>query len=359
MFQSKTETIRIIQVLLEGVQQQVELVAGAQQNPILVGKICEQCVAIANVHDVLYSEDIQIFDVQLLNGLSLGFQLCIQCLRTLLIPSFNESFLVLLALLLSCFCLLGLGSFAACWVLVVCMSLAPLRQSLLPYGILLLEASSRLQILGSLRQLLLHDPVLQQLGAVGLFRPSEADLVKAFSLGRQSEASIRLGELFLSQVEQLRLPEALLLLLLCQLNWCCCLLHLGILPLCSLSLCLLNLSLASFLILGLGLLTLSLFSTSLSLLSALSICGALGLLRGCSLPGLLSLLSLCFPQLQHLFPILFLRFLLVLCICLGLLLCKQSGVHSLLEVLGGLAHQNNCLSVVVLPLVAQQRLLPL
>mmetsp|Transcript_47709 Transcript_47709/g.107374 ORF Transcript_47709/g.107374 Transcript_47709/m.107374 type:complete len:272 (-) Transcript_47709:1113-1928(-) len=174
--------------------EEVELVPRAKQCPVLIDKIREEWLAVAEVRDILNTEDIDVFSIDL-HGLGL-------LLAFLLLP-----------LLLLCEQGLSLHG-----VLPLTLPLAPLLNRLLPGSPLLLEPGAWLEVVHTLGELLVQHPLLEQLGTGCLVLPFEIDAVEALLFGRQGEAGVGLGKGLLSEVRQVHLSESELLLLVCQLN---------------------------------------------------------------------------------------------------------------------------------------------
>mmetsp|Transcript_72207 Transcript_72207/g.233633 ORF Transcript_72207/g.233633 Transcript_72207/m.233633 type:complete len:377 (-) Transcript_72207:871-2001(-) len=172
---TEARAVRVIQILLEGLNKEVQLVAGAQKRPILVDKVGEKRLAVPEVGHVLHGSDIDILCVDV-HGL--GILGCLLAALGLL--------LVLL--------LLGEQRLPLGRILPVVLPLAPLLQCFLPLRQLLLEPGAWLQVFGALRELLLKHPGLQELGARSLSLPAVGDCVKALLAGGHGEARVGLGE---------------------------------------------------------------------------------------------------------------------------------------------------------------------
>mmetsp|Transcript_114897 Transcript_114897/g.161421 ORF Transcript_114897/g.161421 Transcript_114897/m.161421 type:complete len:418 (-) Transcript_114897:303-1556(-) len=307
----------IVQVFLEVLQQEVELCSEIQKCPILVQELCEQRHGVTKVHHILDSKDIEVIEVHFHRSGILR-ELLFQSLGCIFIACFHQLLLLLLHGLLGCLQLLRCEGFALRRLLVVGLPPPPLLDRLLPLRPRLLEAGTRLQVLGSLRQLLLQDPLLEQGRAVGLSLPCEADGLEALLFARKAELRERLGQLTLRDVRGCRGPVGQGFLLLCEF-YLDGLLHLHILS---------------------GLLRLRLCVVSVFLLALL-------LLLSCLL-GLLCLLRLLALQLQHPLPLLGLGLALLLLLGLGLLLCQDEGLHFALVLCCGFAHDHHGLSREVL-----------
>mmetsp|Transcript_1388 Transcript_1388/g.4043 ORF Transcript_1388/g.4043 Transcript_1388/m.4043 type:complete len:349 (+) Transcript_1388:39-1085(+) len=144
----EARTVRIVQVLLEGMQENMELVAHREQSPILEDVVGEERAAVAEVFNILDGEDVQFFEVDFHLRILLGRLVAL-----------------LLGLLLLGLCLLGQQGLPPAGVLPLLLQLAPLRQGLLPSRPSLLERLTRLQILHSLGQLLGENPILESLAS--------------------------------------------------------------------------------------------------------------------------------------------------------------------------------------------------
>mmetsp|Transcript_1264 Transcript_1264/g.2834 ORF Transcript_1264/g.2834 Transcript_1264/m.2834 type:complete len:206 (+) Transcript_1264:584-1201(+) len=140
---SKTGSVRVVEVLLEGMQQQVQLVTGGQQGPVFVLELLKKRHAIAQIRDILDAHDVQVFEIDLHGrGLLLGGFL--QCLGGVFVARLQQLLLLLLQLLLFRLGFLGLRCLSFVGISIFCLRLAPLLQGLLPLGIRLLELCSRL-----------------------------------------------------------------------------------------------------------------------------------------------------------------------------------------------------------------------
>mmetsp|Transcript_50872 Transcript_50872/g.164620 ORF Transcript_50872/g.164620 Transcript_50872/m.164620 type:complete len:855 (+) Transcript_50872:914-3478(+) len=421
--------------------QLVELVAQTHQGPVLEGEVREERLALADVHDVLHAEDVEVVvPVEVDRGVvllgSLGLLLLLRRLLLILlflllllllrlgrghlllllhglIGLFARSALLLLLFLLAALGLLLLGlllgfSFGLLLGLLgqllrrllglllglllsrhsgqlgllkglgrdLCRGLALLGHRshpdrLLPLvllrappvylrlelAILLLETVARLEVLDARRELLVQQPVLDVLGALGLLRPLIPDLLETLLLGGDGEVGEASAQLPGAQVGDDLLPEEDLLLLICEGDLgrllLLGLLHLLILLffLFLLFLVLLGLLLLIFFLLFLGLLALLLLfsgsssgcnssSSSLSSLLGLIVLRLLGALHG-SL-GLLVLL-LDFPLALLELPLLRLLKLMNLELLVGLLLLllQQQFVRFGLEGRIRLAHHDH------------------
>mmetsp|Transcript_37777 Transcript_37777/g.59708 ORF Transcript_37777/g.59708 Transcript_37777/m.59708 type:complete len:379 (-) Transcript_37777:1213-2349(-) len=200
---SKTGSVWVVEVLLEGIQQQVQLVTGRQQGPVFVLELLKERHAIAQIQDILDAHDVEVFEVDL-HGCGLLLGGFFKRLGGVFVARLQQLLLLFLQLLLFRLGLFGLRRLSLVGIAVFRLRLAPLLQGLLPLGIGFLEFGSRLQVLGALRQLLLQDPGFQESAAGVLGLPGIADLVEAFLLAGQREGSIALGQFTFAEVGELR-----------------------------------------------------------------------------------------------------------------------------------------------------------
>mmetsp|Transcript_65268 Transcript_65268/g.164526 ORF Transcript_65268/g.164526 Transcript_65268/m.164526 type:complete len:400 (+) Transcript_65268:311-1510(+) len=191
----ETWPVRIVQVLLEGMQEEVDLIARAQQEPIFVDKVGKQRLAVANITDILDCKYIQLFDIDL----------WILLLRRLVALLFRLLLLRLRPL--------GQQGLALVGVLPIGGQLTPLLQALLPLGPRLLERIAWFEVFHTLRQLLRKDPVLEHFGGLALGLPMETNIIEALLFRGQREACVRLRQHAVCNVRAGKLPVAQRLLL--------------------------------------------------------------------------------------------------------------------------------------------------
>mmetsp|Transcript_39748 Transcript_39748/g.101057 ORF Transcript_39748/g.101057 Transcript_39748/m.101057 type:complete len:487 (-) Transcript_39748:138-1598(-) len=206
-------TVRIVDVTLEGMGEQVELEAEAHHGPILETEGREERLAAADVKDVLDAEDVKLvkidfavflllllFLLRLLHGLVLLLLLGLDnlaLLRGLLFRLLRGHLLRHRSLRLVLLRgrrrrLLGLLGGLVCGLLgdlrlVDVLLAVPRLQDLLPVLPLCQEPVARLQVLDARGRLLVLDPLLQELLALRLLGPLEGHLVEALVLLRDRE----------------------------------------------------------------------------------------------------------------------------------------------------------------------------
>mmetsp|Transcript_52873 Transcript_52873/g.114307 ORF Transcript_52873/g.114307 Transcript_52873/m.114307 type:complete len:474 (+) Transcript_52873:164-1585(+) len=272
----ETRAVWIIEVLLEGMQKKVQLIAHVQQRPVLVDEVGKEGLPIPQVQDIIHRCNVNV--------------LRIDVRRTGILLLF-----------------LGDQRLPPHRILPLTQPLLPVREGLLPGGELLFEPLAWLQILHPLGLLLFEDPVLEKLFAACLLLPDKADLVKALLPGREAEASEGLGQGLLREVWNLRFSVEEFLLLFRQL-------HDHILILFGLRLLFLLLGLILILILR-------------TVNSALS-------------PPLFRLLRLLPLPLEELLPLLLLSAFLLLRLGLGHLVRQHPRLDRVLIVLARLTHED-------------------
>mmetsp|Transcript_43122 Transcript_43122/g.100503 ORF Transcript_43122/g.100503 Transcript_43122/m.100503 type:complete len:538 (-) Transcript_43122:613-2226(-) len=234
--------IWVVQIMPEGVAQQVELKSKAEEHPVLERELGEERVAIPNVCDILHSEWIQRISVYfhlfrlLLRRSLLWLLLCWLLLVCFFSTFFLTSILLLfpffpvwlfrflclligllfLCLLSPLLCHLHLSS--SVWILGILMCLFPQIQHSVPLVEFLAEPIGRLEILHSLSHLPLQDPFLQVLFALLLFVPGVHHFVTAFLRCWQREFFIRCRHFLGRQVRDVFPSVPQLLLLVCELD---------------------------------------------------------------------------------------------------------------------------------------------
>mmetsp|Transcript_150314 Transcript_150314/g.418831 ORF Transcript_150314/g.418831 Transcript_150314/m.418831 type:complete len:239 (+) Transcript_150314:330-1046(+) len=225
----------ICTIILEGVHQQVQLKAKAQQRPILERKLRKQWFACANVGNVVHAKDVKLCAVQLLlQGfhwvilflllLLLDLFLGLVLWRRVLVLHFFPVFILLLILhiivlifhllifalvlhlfltILLVFLLLffqgGLGrcSYDGCplvWVLELHVLHVPHLEIPLPLLPLFPEPIGRLQVVNASGCLAVEIPSPHSLQAILTLPPRMLDLVKAFVVPRQRKPVVRLAK---------------------------------------------------------------------------------------------------------------------------------------------------------------------
>mmetsp|Transcript_48803 Transcript_48803/g.111157 ORF Transcript_48803/g.111157 Transcript_48803/m.111157 type:complete len:344 (+) Transcript_48803:612-1643(+) len=218
--------------------QEVQLEAEAQELPILIDEVCKQRLAIPDVHDILYSEDVQVLSIDLHRSL-----LLLRLLRLLscrLLSALLLRFLRFLCLLLLILLRLFLGRkrrLSLDGILELLLLPLPGIQELRPLSPLRLEPVGGLQLLHALRELPLQHPGTQIILALLLVLPHERHRVEALRLIGERELRVRESKLLCGQVRDLLLAERQLLLILSELHLDL-LLH-NLLLLCLLHLCVL------------------------------------------------------------------------------------------------------------------------
>mmetsp|Transcript_75464 Transcript_75464/g.190834 ORF Transcript_75464/g.190834 Transcript_75464/m.190834 type:complete len:250 (-) Transcript_75464:275-1024(-) len=113
--------ICIVQILLEGVKEEVNFVARAEQEPIFVDKVGKQRFAIANITYIIDCKDVQVFHVDLWIVILRRFVALLFCLFLLRLRPLGQQGLALVG------------------VLPIRGQLAPLLQAFLPLSPCLLE----------------------------------------------------------------------------------------------------------------------------------------------------------------------------------------------------------------------------
>mmetsp|Transcript_4809 Transcript_4809/g.12681 ORF Transcript_4809/g.12681 Transcript_4809/m.12681 type:complete len:309 (+) Transcript_4809:706-1632(+) len=218
--------LRVGQVVLERVRQQVQLEAEAEERPVLVHKIGKQWLTVADVRHVLHGEHVQILRVDVhvpLFLLRLGLFLLTLFLAVLLLGSLF--LLGIFRLLLGQRSCLALGVRVVDPVLQLpqhglplAVLLLPRAEDLLPLGPLALEPLGRLQLLHALGELPLQHPLLHVLFALGLWLPRVLDVVEALVGLWKGELGVGQGQGLRLEVGRVLLPEGELLLILRQLD---------------------------------------------------------------------------------------------------------------------------------------------
>mmetsp|Transcript_94877 Transcript_94877/g.164680 ORF Transcript_94877/g.164680 Transcript_94877/m.164680 type:complete len:249 (+) Transcript_94877:482-1228(+) len=194
-------TIWVIQVLVEGVYQEVDLYANARQSPILIRKLEEEWLAVTDVHDVVYGGCVDLILLILLC-------LWLSCLFLLLLT-------LCVTVLFLCRLLLFLDQCRSLRrIFVFSCSCLHFLQCSLPFCPLRLEPFPWLQVLHSLRHLAFVHESLEHLYALSLRLPQVLDFVKALVFRRQCEAGIGLGNHALRKVWSSFLAVTYLLLFL-------------------------------------------------------------------------------------------------------------------------------------------------
>mmetsp|Transcript_18402 Transcript_18402/g.53213 ORF Transcript_18402/g.53213 Transcript_18402/m.53213 type:complete len:367 (-) Transcript_18402:907-2007(-) len=181
-------------------QQEVDLEACGQEQPILEAEVRKQGLAIPNIGDVVNRIDIDV----------LSKNVHLRLLRGGLAS--------LLGRLLLRLGTLGEERLALRGVLPLILELAPLPKALRPLGRGVLECLAGLDVFDALCELLREDPILQRLSRLLLALPLVNDLVEAFLLCRERELRVRPGERGLCDVRDWPSSEDHLLLLLGELN---------------------------------------------------------------------------------------------------------------------------------------------
>mmetsp|Transcript_65261 Transcript_65261/g.164496 ORF Transcript_65261/g.164496 Transcript_65261/m.164496 type:complete len:233 (+) Transcript_65261:617-1315(+) len=214
---------------------EVNLIARAQQEPILVDEVGEERLPVPDVQDGLEGGNVD--EIRIEVGV---------VLRGLLA--------LLLGLLLFRLRTLGQQSLPLRRVLPLVLQLPPLLEALLPLRPSLLEGVTGLQILNALRHLPCEDPILQRFAGLRFGAPVAHHLVEALLLRGQREVCVGLREDDVRKIREAHLAEAQGLLLLCELDFGLVFLGLGlvllllILPLLLLDLLLLGLIAVLFLL---------------------------------------------------------------------------------------------------------------
>mmetsp|Transcript_65373 Transcript_65373/g.142498 ORF Transcript_65373/g.142498 Transcript_65373/m.142498 type:complete len:479 (+) Transcript_65373:666-2102(+) len=214
-------TFGIIQVMPEGMHQEVQLEAETQKFPVLIGKVCEEGLAVADVAHILHGKGVEVISVDLHFDVVLFL---LSVLLLLVIPLLG--FAIRLALLLGGLLLialhypLALELLLSDGILPIRLLFVPVVQQPLPLVPLILEPGARLKVLDPLSQLLLCEPLLEVSSTSASICPGEADLVEAFFLSGDGEGCVCLPKFFLREVMRLRLPEGRLQLLLGQSDLC-------------------------------------------------------------------------------------------------------------------------------------------
>mmetsp|Transcript_101547 Transcript_101547/g.206194 ORF Transcript_101547/g.206194 Transcript_101547/m.206194 type:complete len:579 (-) Transcript_101547:1071-2807(-) len=197
--------VGIAQILFEGMEQEMQFIPRAQQHPVLVGEARKERLTVAEIADVLHCGNLDVLCVDL-HGLS-GFLLLLTSLR-----------LRLLCLLLRLLLLLGDQRLLLRGVLPLILLLAPFLECLLPLRPRLFEGVPWFDVLRTGCQLLLQDPILEELVACGLCLPDTGDGVEALLFRGHGEVCEARQQGFLSDIWLFQLPIPKLLLFIGELH---------------------------------------------------------------------------------------------------------------------------------------------